>query len=224
MSGLAGLLVKGLTKQLAKKAEIPPPSASKKTQITTTTPTYKKAKNILDSDNKEGAILDYGAGKGVGAKAIKADTYEPFPDEDFLPDFINSSDIPSNSYSKITNLNVLNVVDKKTRDSIVKDISRILTPEGKAIISTRGKDVLEAKGTKGSEPMSIITSRGTYQKGFTQKELREYLESVLGKSFEVKNIKNLGKAAVEITKKSVSKKSGGMITRNPYGSNYQKAI
>ena len=214
MSGLAGLLVKGLTKQLAKKAEIPPPSAAKKTQITTTTPTYKKAKDILD----------YGAGKGVGAKAIKADTYEPFPDEDFLPDFINSSDIPSNSYSKITNLNVLNVVDKKTRDSIVKDISRILTPEGKAIISTRGKDVLEAKGTKGSEPMSIITSRGTYQKGFTQKELKEYLESVLGKSFEVKNIKNLGKAAVEITKKSVSKKSGGMITRNPYGSNYQKAI
>ena len=52
-------------------------------------------------------------------------------------------------------------------------------------------DVLKAKGTKGIEPMSIVTSKGTYQKGFTPKELKDYVQKVLGKNFDVDLIKVL---------------------------------
>jgi hypothetical protein len=51
----------------------------------------------------------------------------------------------------------------------------------------------------------MISSIGTYQKGFTQVELREYISSVLGDGFEVKSIK-LGPAGVMIKKlESLSK-------------------
>ena len=50
-------------------------------------------------------------------------------------------------------------------------------------------DVLKAKGTKGIEPMSIVTSKGTYQKGFTTKELKDYVQKILGKNFDVDIIK-----------------------------------
>jgi len=57
-----------------------------------------------------------------------------------------------------------------------------------------------AKGAAGPEPMSIITSAQTYQKGFTNKELKEYIKETLGDQFEVTNLK-LGPAGVLIKKK-----------------------
>jgi len=48
--------------------------------------------------------------------------------------------------------------------------------------------------------MSVITGRGTYQKGFTQKELREYVQSTLGGDFDVENVK-LGPAGVVVKKR-----------------------
>ena len=67
------------------------PEDAKKTQITTTTATYIKAKNMLP----EGKTLDFGAGKGVGAKKVKSDTYEPFPDKSFSPKYTDAKSIPS---------------------------------------------------------------------------------------------------------------------------------
>ena len=180
--------------------KMPPPEASQKTQISTTGPTYAKAKDILDAEVPEGKTLDFGAGLGVGAKDISADTYEPFPREGFNPTYSNASDIPDASYEKITSLNVLNVVPKETRDQLLLDIGRILKPGGSAVISTRGKDVLDAKGIPGPEPMSLATSAGTYQKGFTQKELTAYVQETLGENYTVVPVKDVGKAAVKIVK------------------------
>ena len=56
------------------------------------------------------------------------------------------------------------------------------------------------KGALGSEPRSIITSAGTYQKGFTQSELKEYVSEILGSDFSVSTLKGLGKAGVKIKK------------------------
>jgi len=197
----AGLLPFVPAGGMLSKAALPPASNAQKTQIIGTLPTYEKAKAILDKEvGVEGKTLDFGAGLGEGAKVLKADTYEPFPRTGFNPNYLDSSTIPSNSYEKITNFNVLNVVPREVRDTIVSDIGRVLKPGGTAIITTRGKDVMGAKGAAGPEPMSIITSAQTYQKGFTNKELKEYIKETLGDQFEVTNLK-LGPAGVLIKKK-----------------------
>ena len=191
---------------------LPSPESSAKTQRQNTFPTYEKAKEILDKDvGEDKPKLDYGAGLGLSGR-LGFDTYEPFPVK-FSPTFTDPSNIPDNSYEGVTNLNVLNVVPPETRDLIVKDIGRILSPDGTAIITTRGRDVLNAAGTAGPEDMSIITSVGTYQKGFTQKELREYLKEILGDGFDVSSVK-LGPAGAKIKKLPDESSSLGALPKD----------
>jgi len=187
-------------------SDLPPAANAQKTQIIGTLPTYEKAASLLEKEwGQGGRVLDFGAGLGEGAKKLgsKVDTFEPFPKSHFSPTFTDASKIPANSYDKITNLNVLNVVPRELRDDIVTNIGRALSPGGTAVITTRGKDVLGAKGTAGPEPMSIITSANTYQKGFTQKELTEYLKETLGPGFTVTPTK-LGPAGAIVKKNKPS--------------------
>ena len=201
---------------------LPLQEAAQKTQIGTTTGTYVKAKNILDEVGDE-TILDYGAGLGKGAAKIKADTYEPFPKEGFNPTFTQSKNIPSNSRSRMTNLNVLNVVPPNVRKGIIQDIGRILKDDGKAVITTRtwkgDVDKTLRLGTKGPEPQSVITSTGTYQRGFTTSQLKKEIEDILNVddkvTFKVEPNK-LGGAGVTITKKI--KSLTDIPLKNPKGS------
>ena len=191
-------VVPSKTKKVS-RTDLPPAENSARTQIAGTLPTYKKADNLLTELSGKGKTLDFGAGLGLSKKELGFDTYEPFPKKDFNPDFTDPSDIPSESYKKVTNLNVLNVVPKDVRDTIVKDIGRILEPDGRAIITTRGRDVMSAKGKPGPEEMSIITTKDTYQKGFTQPELKIYIQETLGEGFDITNNK-LGAAGVTVHK------------------------
>mgnify|MGYP003689646015 CR=1 FL=1 len=171
------------------------PAASQKTQVATTSGTYKKAQELLPP----GKTLDYGSGRGIGAKEVGSDTFEPFAREGFDPTFANTADIPASSYDNVTSFNVLNVVPEDVRTDIVKEIGRVLKPGGTAVISTRGKDVMSAHGMLGPENLSIKTSAGTYQKGFMPDELQGYVQSVLGDGYIVEKI-NLGPAGVIIKK------------------------
>ena len=87
------------------------------------------------------------------------------------------------------------------RDEIVQNIGRVMEPGGLGVLTTRGKDVMSAKGRPGPEPMSIITSRDTYQKGFTPTELQEYLRYILGEGFDIEPAR-LGPAGALIRKKA----------------------
>lgn len=180
--------------------DFPAPEKAQRTQIAGTAGTYQKAKAQLDQINPKGRTLDYGAGLGHGGTIMGADTYEPFPRGEFKPTHSDAKRIPDNSYEKITNFNVLNVVPPQLRTEIVQNIGRILAPGGVALITTRGRDVMSAKGRPGPEPMSIVTSAGTYQKGFTTRELMDYVHSVLGNGFEVSPLR-LGPAGVIVKKK-----------------------
>ena len=173
---------------------LPPLENAQKTQLgASTVPSYEKAKNVLGGEK----ILDFGAGRGQGASVIGADTYEPYPREGFNPTYSNPADIPDASYKGVTSLNVLNVVPRDVRDEIVTNIGRVMEPGGQAVITTRGRDVMSAKGEAGPEPMSRITTSGTYQKGFTQPELREYVEQTLGPNYTVGNLpQKIGAAGV----------------------------
>lgn len=198
----------GAIKKKSDSVTLPPAENAARTQIAGTLPTYKKADTLLTELAGEGKTLDFGAGLGLSKKELGFDTYEPFPKGDFTPDFTSPEKIPSNSYKKITNLNVLNVVPREVRDDIVRDIGRILEPNGTAVITTRGRDVMAAKGNPGPEPMSIITSKDTYQKGFTQPELRAYVSEILGDGFEIVNNK-LGAAGVTVQKLATKNFSEG---------------
>lgn len=182
---------------------LPAAENAARTQIAGTVPTYQKAAAMLQ--NAPGRMIDFGAGLGKGAEAMgqqlgrKVETYEPFA-QNWAPDFVRASDVPSEAYGGLTNLNVLNVVPRETRDEIVKDIGRVIQPGGTGIITTRGKDVMTAQGRPGPEPMSMITSRDTYQKGFTKQELEDYLKYMLGAGYDINRL-NLGPAGVTIRRK-----------------------
>lgn len=210
--------------------DLPPPENARKTQIAGTLGTYKKAGEIFKQHGVQGKALDFGAGLGKGTAELggDAESYEPYPGPGFKPHYVDVTKIPDNSYERIVNLNVLNVVpnvgEHRIRDEIVRNIGRVLAPGGMAIITTRGRDVLTIKGTPGEEPMSMVSSIGTYQKGFTQAELREYVQSVLGDGFVVNSVK-LGPAGVVIKKKqSVDEEAAGVgVVKNSRDPRYSMA-
>jgi SAM-dependent methyltransferase len=191
----AAILEQGL---LGTVAGMPDAMNAQRTQISGTLPTYLKARDLI---GERGRGIDYGAGLGLGAQALDLDDYEPFPRAGYSPKYRDPRQIPSNSYDRLTNLNVLNVVPREIRDQIVSDMGRVMRPDGVGVITTRGRDVLNAKNPRlGPEPMSVITSKDTYQKGFTQSELRDYLRYILGDNFDVESVK-LGPAGARIRKK-----------------------
>jgi hypothetical protein len=197
----AGHAAGGSIVKAAKELILPAAENASRTQIIGTLPTYAKAADILAQRGAKGQAIDFGAGLGKGAAALGEDThtYEPFA-KDWTPTFTKPEDIPTDAYGRLTNLNVLNVVPREARDEIVQHIGRVMEPGGLGILTTRGADVMGAKGVAGPEPMSIITSRDTYQKGFTKQELEDYMKYMLGDKFDVNKL-NLGPAGVMIQKK-----------------------
>ena len=197
--------------------KLPPAERAAKTAIGAgssgkgTVGTYLKADALFSE--KKGTKLDFGSGRGEGAKLIKADTYEPYVKS--KPKFNNVNDIKSNSYNKITSLNVLNVLPPEARNEAVKNIGRILKPNGEAIVSTRGVKDVESAKNKVQIKDGYIIGKGDdarFQKGFTATELKNYVQKTLGKNFTVENVKGIGKADVKIKKLNFPKGFGG-VTR-----------
>jgi hypothetical protein len=173
-------------------------SLAQKTQIATTGGTYSKAAKIMEDYQKFNS-LDYGSGMQVNQakQALNADTFEPFPQLDKaekygMPDFVRAEDI-NKKYDFITNFSVLNVLQKADRDKAVKNIGRLLDDNGMAIITVRSKDDVLKASPKAKSKLSdseLITAKGTYQKGFTRKELKEYLNKTLGEDYDVMDLPN----------------------------------
>jgi SAM-dependent methyltransferase len=185
--------------------------AASNTQRAITTATYAKA---AASGQLRGKVLDMGAGMGLGADAMRSagldvDTAEPFPDnwssktQPDGPTHRRTENLPDGSYDSITNFSVLNVLKPDVRDHVVGEIGRLLKPGGTAIITARdAADVNSAKGKvdAGLEPGGWRI-KDQYQKGFTPKELVDYLQRTLGEGFEVKPGKGMNGASAIIAKK-----------------------
>jgi hypothetical protein len=210
-------LFQGLLSDVAiKSADVPAASAAvpedfvinpAKTQRANTLPTYQKAFDLLGV--KEGDdVLDYGAGMGLGAEAASlrganVTTFEPFPQKDFEPTYKSPQDVPAESASKVLNMNVLNVLPPEERAQAVLTIGKALRPGGEAIINVRPATDVNAAKNKTKEADGWIVGTGserTFQKGFTQKELKEYIQETLGGGFIVEDVKGLTGPSVKITK------------------------
>jgi hypothetical protein len=210
-------LFQGLINDAAvKSADVPISSAAvmdeftinpAKTQRGNTLPTYQKAFDILGVQEGDD-VLDYGAGMGLGAEAAKLRganvmTFEPFPQKEFKPDFTSPQDVPEASATKVLNMNVLNVLPPEERAQAVLTIGKALKPGGSAVINVRpATDVNSAKNKTKSEDGWIIGTgdERTFQKGFTQKELQEYITETLGEGFIVETVKGLTGPSVKVTK------------------------
>lgn len=187
---------------------LPPAENAARTQIIGTLPTYAKAAELLKQRGATGRGIDVGAGLGEGSKILgkNFDTMEPYA-KGWKPTYTSAEQMPSDAYGQLTNLNVLNVMPREARDELVENIGRTMEPGGLGILTTRGADVMKAQGRPGPEEMSMITSRDTYQKGFTKQELEDYLRYILGEKFDVNKL-NLGPAGAVIQKKA----EGGSTT------------
>jgi hypothetical protein len=207
---LMGLGAVSAIPAIARKSRFAENIASQTTQRANTVGTAVKASNYLDEIGAKGKTLDYGAGLGENAKAIKADeTFEPFPQGEFNPTYTDPAQVPANAYGRIISTNVLNVLPPDIRQEAVLTIGNALEPGGTALIQTW--DVGAAKaGMKSKKAIPVegeenayTTSTGSYQKGFSKQELQEYLTETLGPGFTVEPVP--GKAGISGTAVTITK-------------------
>jgi len=221
---LGGAVAKAVSKSAINRA---------KTAITTTKGTYTKTNKIFD-DFKIQKVHDFGSGKGVGSKEFKnkiVTSHEPFvKSEDIvkakgkLPDYKTADEVILNDGLKskdgIVNLNVLNVIENPSeRIKVVDQIGKLLSDDGIAIITTRsGNDVVnQAKKSKNAKKYLdgwlFGTKDKTFQKGFEQPELENFVQKVLGNNFKVERIPSkygIGTSGVLISRlKEIKKFSMG---------------
>jgi SAM-dependent methyltransferase len=158
------------------------------TQISTTAATYQKIAEDVDDDE---LVLDYASGLGAGTVAMreagkKIKGYEPFSSPDrrvVKPDYTKQSQLKSDSYDVVVLNAVLNVVPQDTRVEILQDVYRVLKEGGRAYINLMGwtniKGRLNNPKTKLVGPREVITGKGTFQKGYTQKGFEDFVQQVL---------------------------------------------
>lgn len=166
---------------------------TRRTQVQSTGSTYEKTgqylKNIIPAKSK---IISIGAGldhtkhslvRGLGKGHVVHD-HEPNPENRKTPPEYTSADqIPKNQYNVAVSHNVLNVVEPKVRDSVMKSLFDSVKSGGHIIIGVRGwtGDVKNIKNfDPGDEPRSkwvrLKNGETSYQKGFDGDELKNYVE------------------------------------------------
>lgn len=183
------------------------------TQITGTVKSYRKIYDKLRAEGFDGTILDASSGLGYGTRAgrteygFSVDDIEPFPDAKYHPNYTDYSTL-GKTYDVIISNAVLNVIPQDLRDAMVVKIGKLLNPGGRAFINVRGSDVKNA-GSKvaiNADRMEyFISNTGSYQKGFTSKELVSYLRDALGDGFTVEPTKEFGAVSAVVTKGSGAK-------------------
>jgi hypothetical protein len=178
------------------------------TQISGTVKSYRKIYDALKAEGFDGTILDASSGLGYGTRAgreeygFQVDDIEPFPDEKYKPMFTDYSTLEK-TYDVIINNAVLNVMPQDLRDALVVKMGEMLKPGGRAFINVRGTDVKNAssKVAINDDLMEyFISNTGSYQKGFTQRELVAYLKDALGDGFSVEPTKKFGGVSAIVTK------------------------
>jgi hypothetical protein len=201
------------------------------TQVTNTAKSYEKVNKIFD-DFKVKSVHDFGSGLGVGTKKFtnkKVTSHEPFADLKKIekvkgrkPDYIDVKDMIMGEGVKskdgVINHMVLNVIEDKTeRDIVVKQIANLLNDKGVGVITTRTAQDVASASTKKPYLDGFLIKKGkefTFQKGFSQSELKNYISEVLGDLFDVIDVPkkyNLGGSGVIITRKNRQQfHSGGM--------------
>ena len=192
-------------------------SKSGDTQVPNTIATYRKVMNKHFKGVDGSDILDYGAGLGLGTQEFGLDSFEPYAKRGFQPDYTDSSQI-TKKYKGIISNAVLNVLPRKQRIEAVKTIGDRLKVGGTAVIMARDTGLYKSLKNPKPHEDGVITQKGTFQKGFSHKELLNFIRSVLGNNFSISMDKSVGDNGIVIIKMRESDTSGrikalGYLTR-----------
>ncbi len=178
------------------------------TQVKITESSYRKIYDILKQEGFDGTILDASSGLGHGTRVgiedygFKVDDIEPYPSKDYSPKYTDYSKMDK-TYDAIISNAVLNVLPQDQRDALVVKMGQMLNPGGQMFINVRGDDVLNASSKEiiNRDNLEVyITKSGSYQKGFTRKELVAYLQDALGDGYTVRADNRFGKVSAVVTK------------------------
>ena len=179
------------------------------TQITSTVKSYNRIGEWMKNSGRQGAtVLDASSGLGVGTQALrdmgfKVDDVEPYPSKDRkAPTYSKYEDIDK-EYDVVISNAVLNVIPDDWRADVLKSMADKLKVGGKLIINVRDANSISKQKQKielDSPSEILVTDKNgnirAYQKGFTKKELQDWVKSELGEGWEVEiaNEKNSGLA------------------------------
>lgn len=172
------------------------------TQITSTVNTYKKIGEWMKSQGMKGAsVLDASSGLGKGTEALRdmgfnVEDVEPYPSETRTkPTYLKYEDIKG-KYDVVISNAVLNVIPDDWRADVLKNMADKVKPGGKMIINVRDAKEMERQKQKielDSPSEILVTDKAgnirAYQKGFTQKELADWIQSELGDGWTIETAK-----------------------------------
>ena len=116
------------------------------------------------------SILHHGCGKDqAGTLLLHSQTLEDVVEYD--PHHHRTPAVLHKLYDCVVQNYVLNVLEPYQRRSCMMEVQRVTESAGVAYLSVRGCGDRSIKG----EPVhdGVLTSRGTFQKGFTVKELKD---------------------------------------------------
>lgn len=144
----------------------------------------KLTEHILLKKGKDSSILDYGCGRGSDAEFLIQDgfkntfKYDPyhFPDQSVL----------RGRYDTVLCFFVINVIpDEEDRIVLISNIRRLLKKDGTCIFGIRG-DVGNISGMPYKN--GFLTSTGSYQRGYTEKDFPEIVAEMNKGGIEVTSI------------------------------------
>ena len=182
------------------------------TQITGTVKSYRKIYDTLKAEGFDGTILDASSGLGYGTRAgieeygFNVEDIEPFPDSSYKPKYTDYSKL-NKKYDVIISNAVLNVLPQDQRDALTVKMGQMLNDGGRMFVNVRGSDVRNASSKVAIDEANMeyyISNTGSYQKGFTKKELVAYLSDALGNGYTVVGTNKFGAVSAVVTKKPSS--------------------
>ena len=183
------------------------------TQISGTVKSYRKIYDALKAEGFDGTVLDASSGLGYGTRAgieeygFNVEDIEPFPDSSYKPKYTDYSKLHK-KYDVIISNAVLNVLPQDQRDALVIKMGQMLNDGGRMFINVRGTDVRNASSKVAIDEGNMeyyISNTGSYQKGFTKKELVAYLQDALGDGYTVTGTNKFGAVSAVVTKKNTAK-------------------
>ena len=202
------------------------------TQISGTVKSYRKIYDALDAEGFNGTILDASSGLGYGTRAgreeygFNVDDIEPFPDRSYKPKYTDYSKL-NKKYDVIISNAVLNVLPQDQRDALVVKMGKMLNVGGKMFINVRGTDVKNASSKVAIDEANMeyyISNTGSYQKGFTKRELIAYLSDALGSDYTITPSSKYGAVSAIVEKKGKSaldaKREAGQNQNRKYSREY----
>ena len=179
------------------------------TQISGTVKSYRKIYDTLKAEGFDGTILDASSGLGYGTRAgieeygFNVEDIEPFPDSSYKPKYTDYSKL-NKKYDVIISNAVLNVLPQDQRDALTVKMGQMLNDGGRMFVNVRGTDVRNASSKVPIDEANMeyyISNTGSYQKGFTKKELVAYLNDALGDGYTVAGTNKFGAVSAVVTKK-----------------------